>query len=137
VVDADQVSVRVAYVGRVCVLSVSGELDLICADRFAERAWRLADGQAERLVLDLSGLVFADCAGARQLAGVTGIVPDDCPVVVRSARPAVRRVLELMGLDLESARSRADRGRPRRPGADGPRAAPGHRSGAGVRRQRA
>jgi len=136
-VDAGQVSVRVAYAGRVCVLSVSGELDLICADSFAERARRLVDGQAERLVLDLSGLIFADCAGARRLADVTGMVPDDCPVIVRSARPVVLRVLELMGLDLESARSRADRGRPQRPGADRPRAAPGHGSGAGVPRHRA
>jgi anti-anti-sigma factor len=137
VVDAGQVSVRVAYVGAVCVLSVSGELDLICADSFAERARRLVDAQAERLVLDVSGLMFADCAGARRLADVTGMVPDDCPVIVRSARPVVRRVLELMGLDLESARSRADRGRPGRPGADRPHAAPRHGSGEGAPRRRA
>ena len=50
-------------------------------------------------MLDLAGLVFADCAGVRALAGVTGMVPGTCPVIVRSACPLVRRILELMGLE--------------------------------------
>jgi anti-anti-sigma factor len=91
----------------VCVLSVSGELDFLCAGSLVRRARGLVDGRAERLVLDLSGLMFADCAGARALAAVAGLVPGHCPVIVRSAQPAVRRILELMGADLESGRGAA------------------------------
>jgi hypothetical protein len=66
-----------------------------------QRAERMADGQLERFVLDLSGLRFIDCCGARALAAVTRAVPRDCPVIVRAVRPGVRRVLELLGLDLQ------------------------------------
>lgn len=102
--DAGHLWVRATRDGRVCVLSIGGELDFGSAGGFSERARRLVDVRAERLVLDLSGLMFADCAGARALAGVTDMVPGDCPVIIRSARPAVRRMLDLMGLDLEAAR---------------------------------
>ena len=50
-------------------------------------------------MLDLSGLVFADCAGVRAQAGVTDMVPGTCPVIIRSAGPPVRRILKLMGLE--------------------------------------
>lgn len=88
-----------------CVLSVSGELDFLSAGSLVRQARGLVDGRAERLVLDLSGLMFADCAGVRALAAVAGLVPDYCPVIVRSAQPAVRRILELLGADLETGRT--------------------------------
>lgn len=87
--------------GVISVLTVTGDLDLTTAAEFAERAAGAADDQTERFVLDLSGLRFIDCGGARALAAVTRAVPGDCPVIVRAVRPAVHRVLELLGLDLE------------------------------------
>jgi anti-sigma B factor antagonist len=108
VVGVGYLGFRVQRDGAVCVLSVSGELDFVTADGFAERARLAVGGRAERLVLDLSGLAFADCCGARALAAVTRGVPGDCPVIVRSAGPVVRRLLDLMGLDLESRRGEAD-----------------------------
>jgi anti-anti-sigma factor len=112
----------------VCVLSVSGELDFLSAGSLVRRARGLVDGRAERLVLDLSGLMFADCAGVRALAAVAGLVSDHCPVIVRSARPAVRRILELLGADLESRRG------PAVPGPGGRRDGPYARRAAGRRR---
>jgi anti-anti-sigma factor len=105
--DAGHLRVRAGGSGGVCVLWVSGELDALSADGFAKQARGLIDRRAERLVLDLSGLLYADCAGVRALAAMTGLVPGDCPVIVRSARPIVRRVLELTGVALESRRDRA------------------------------
>jgi anti-anti-sigma factor len=107
VADAGHLGIRAERAGRVCVLSVSGELDFLCAESLVRRARGLVDGRAERLVLDLSGLMFADCAGVRALAAVTGLVPGHCPVIVRSASPGVRRILELTGADLESRRGAA------------------------------
>jgi anti-anti-sigma factor len=100
-IDDTSVTVRLERYGRICVLAVSGELDLFTADGFSACAARAVEGRAERLILDLSGLRFTDCRGARALAAVTRAVGGECPVIVRSVRPAVRRVLDLMGLDLE------------------------------------
>jgi anti-anti-sigma regulatory factor len=68
----------------------------------AESAAAALKTPAERFVLDLSRLSFTDCVGARALATITRTVPADCPVIVRSVSPGVRRVLDLMGLNLES-----------------------------------
>ena len=106
--DSRGVTTDVARDGPVCVLSAGGELDVLAAGDFLARAARAVNhtartgaGQAERLVLDLSGLSFLDCSGARALAWLTQAVPDECPVVVRSLSPAARRVLDLVGLNLE------------------------------------
>jgi anti-anti-sigma factor len=107
-VDSHGVTVDVARDGPVCVLSAGGELDVLAAGDFLARAARAVNhtartgaGQAERLVLDLSGLSFLDCSGVRALAWLTQAVPDECPVVVRSLSQAARRVLDLVGLNLE------------------------------------
>jgi anti-anti-sigma factor len=128
VADAGHLKVRGERAGGVCVLSVSGELDFLCAGSLVRRARGLVDGRAERLVLDLSGLMFTDCAGARALAAVANLVPGHCPVIVRSAQPAVRRILELMGADLESGRGAA------LPGPGGQRDGPCSHRAAGRRR---
>jgi anti-anti-sigma factor len=100
--SAGLVRVSVERHGVVRVLAVSGELDLTTAAEFEERSSRALDGRFERFVLDLSGLRFVDCCGARALADVTHAVPDECPVIVRAVRPPVRRVLDLLGLvDME------------------------------------
>lgn len=112
VTGAGFLRVTAEHDGGVCVLSVSGELDLLSAARFAEQTALAIDGRAERLVLDLSGLAFVDCCGARALAALTEAVPDGCPVIVRSARPVVRRMLELMGVDLQARRGKCGPGEP-------------------------
>ncbi len=98
---ADHLSARVEYDGLVCVLAVSGELDLLAAQKYADIAAAALRTNAERFVLDLSGLKFVDCGGARALAATAQAVPAGCPVIVRSVSPAARRVLELLGLSLE------------------------------------
>lgn len=94
---APPLKVRVRRNGRLCVLRVSGELDIATAASFAAQAaeaLRIPPGQ---FVLDLSGLEFVDVRGARALAAVTCAVPAGCPVLVRSANSRVRRVLDLLG----------------------------------------
>ena len=81
---------------------VTGELDLFTVADLAESAAAALKTPAERYVLDLSRLSFIDCCGVRVLAAITRTIPAGCPVIVRSVSPAVRRVLDLMGLNLES-----------------------------------
>lgn len=100
-VKADYLKVETAHHGVVCVVTVAGELDIFTVADLAGSAAAALRTPAERLVLDLSRLRFVDCCGARALATMTRTVPADCPVIVRSVSPAVRRVMDLMGVNLE------------------------------------
>jgi anti-sigma B factor antagonist len=76
-----------------------GELDLASAPELERVLERLA-GEPSAIVLDLSGLTFADCAGLRPVreALCRGATLGR-HVRLSSPRPAVRRVLNLTGLD--------------------------------------
>jgi anti-anti-sigma factor len=101
VVKAGYLKVETAHHGLVCVLAVTGELDLCTVADLAESAAAALQTPAERFVLDLSRLSFIDCGGVRALAAIMRTIPVGCPVIVRSVGPAVRRVLDLMGVNLE------------------------------------
>jgi anti-anti-sigma factor len=84
--------------GRICVLTVTGDLDCLSVTGFLTHAARVADERAERFVLDLGGVTFLDAAGARALATATHFPPSSCPVIIRSLSAWARRVLDLMNL---------------------------------------
>lgn len=88
--------------GPVSTLILRGELDLFEAGGFLEQAVLAVDSRTERLVLDLAGVTFLDCTGARALAMAASFAPAGCPVIIRSVSPAARRILTLLGLDLEN-----------------------------------
>lgn len=90
--------------GPVCTLILSGNLDLTETGGFLEQAALAVDNRTERLVLDLAGVTFLDCAGVRALATAAGFAPGGCPVIIRSLSPIARRTLELLNLRLENIR---------------------------------
>jgi anti-anti-sigma factor len=100
--------------GRVSALTLRGELDLCSVSELLTQAALTVDNQTERLLLDLAALMFLDCAGARALAMVAGFAPAACPVIIRSLSPRVNRVLELLGLDLETPGPSPEQKTPRR-----------------------
>jgi AraC-like DNA-binding protein len=67
----------------------------------------------------MSGVSSVDFSGARALAAAVSPVPGQCPVVVRSLRPAARRQLELAGLDLRGLDREACSAGSQPPGRDG------------------
>ena len=106
--DDPQLTVRVDYAGSVCVLTLTGELDMVAARGVMAQVMdavhalvQAGPAAAERVVLDLSGLAFLDCAGARALALAARAVPEHCPVIVRAISPAAARLLDLAGISLE------------------------------------
>jgi anti-anti-sigma factor len=101
-------TIKVVRDGQICVLILSGDLDLLAVPGFLMHAAQVIDEPAERFVLDLAGLTFLDCAGARTLAGVTNLLPSGCPVIIRSLSPAARRILDLLNLDLRQEPSVED-----------------------------
>ena len=103
--DADELTVKAVRDGAVCTLIVGGALDFLAADGFLQQAARVLDNRVERLVLDLAGVTFLDCAGVRALAIATCFAPGGCPVIIRSLSPAARRIITVLGTeDLENLR---------------------------------
>jgi anti-anti-sigma factor len=103
-VNAPFLRVRVERDGGVCVLAVSGELDIATTPELARQAASVIETPPVRLVLDLSGLEFIDCAGARALADVVEALPAGCPVTVGSMSCMAQRVLGVLaafGMSLE------------------------------------
>ena len=84
--------------GRICVLTVTGDLDCLSVTGFLTHAARVVDERTERFVLDLGGVTFLDAAGARALGTATHVPPSGCPVIIRSLSAWARRVLGLMNL---------------------------------------
>jgi anti-anti-sigma factor len=91
------VQTTVAPDGHVCV-TISGDLDVTTGPDLAAHLARLAELRPAGLCIDLSGVSFLDCASARLLAGTAAYVPAGRPPVLTSVPPAVRRMLELLGL---------------------------------------
>ena len=94
-------TVTITREGGVCVLAVSGELDIATTPALTRQAAAALQDPTERLIIDLSGLEFLDCCGARALAAVTRAAPSGCPVLVRGAAAQARRILDLLAVPLE------------------------------------
>jgi anti-sigma B factor antagonist len=82
------------------VVSVTGELDVSNAERFADECERVIGLGATRMVVDLVGLTFMDSVAlgiltkeAKRLRSSGG----ECVVVADD--PRIRRVFEITGLD--------------------------------------
>ena len=80
----------------VVTVVASGELDAAAAPQIAAQLAQIAAHRPQRLVFDLTGLWFLDCAAARLIAGMS--LPAGRRPVIRGARPVVRRVLQVSGL---------------------------------------
>jgi anti-anti-sigma factor len=78
---------------------VRGELDLVTMPFLAEQLTSALRNKPRRLVFDLAGTYFMDCGSARLVAEAgQGLPCGRRPVILRPG-PAVRRILELTGLD--------------------------------------
>src|ERR1700742_3701368 len=97
--DADDLTVRTVRDGTVCTLILRGALDLLAAGEFLQQAARVLDDRIERLVLDLAGGTFLDCAGGRAPAIATCLAPGGCPVIIRALTPSARRIITMLGID--------------------------------------
>jgi anti-anti-sigma factor len=82
--------------GSVCV-TLGGDLDVTIVAALAEQLAGLADLRPARLVMDMSGVGYLDCAAARLLADTAAFLPPGQQPVLRSVRPAVERLLHLTG----------------------------------------
>jgi anti-anti-sigma factor len=99
-VTGERLKIRAERRDRICVVALSGLLDATAAAGLTECVRAERAGLPARIVIDMSGVSIVDFSGARALAAAVSRAPGQSPVVIRSLRPAVRRQLELTGLDL-------------------------------------
>jgi anti-anti-sigma factor len=84
------------------VVRLVGELDASVAVALAGQLTDLRDKAPDRLVFDMAAVGFLDCAAARVLFGAArSILPGGARLVICSAGPQVRTLLELVGLDTQ------------------------------------
>jgi anti-sigma B factor antagonist len=76
---------------------ITGELDLTTQAVLAEHLSLALGARPRRLVVDLAGTGFMDCASARVIACARQFLPDGSRLIIRHPSRAVRRVLELTG----------------------------------------
>jgi anti-anti-sigma factor len=80
---------------------ITGELDFTTRPVLAERLSLILRARPRRLVLDMAGTCFMDCGSARLIVSAAQFLPEGRRPIIRHPSRAVRRVLELTGLDAE------------------------------------
>jgi anti-anti-sigma factor len=78
---------------------IRGELDPASTPSLDALLARIRASAPQRLVIDMAGVGFIDCAAARLIAGAGRFLPRGQRPVIRRPGPLVRRILELTGLD--------------------------------------
>jgi anti-sigma B factor antagonist len=81
------------------VLRVHGEVDVYTSPALRDELYRIIDGGAKQVTLDLGGMDFIDSSGLGVLVGALKRVRErDGDLQLRSLQPSTRKVLEITGL---------------------------------------
>jgi anti-sigma B factor antagonist len=94
-----QVVIEVDVRREAATMVVTGELDLTTRAVLAEQLSAILRTRPRRLILDLAGTGFIDCGTARLIVSAGQSLSEGTRTVIRRPSRAVRRVLELTGLD--------------------------------------
>jgi len=77
---------------------ITGELDLCAAPALGRLLLDVLAQGPERLVLDLAGVTFIDCAAARELVAASRALPGARHAVIRRMSRPASRLLRLTGM---------------------------------------
>jgi anti-sigma B factor antagonist len=82
------------------VMDVAGEIDLYTAPRLQAEFTRLLETGPSRVVIDMSGVDFCDSTGMNVLlSALKRLKERGGALEVAAPRPAVRKILQVTGLD--------------------------------------
>jgi anti-sigma B factor antagonist len=81
------------------VIVLRGDFDVSNAGSLASHLAGALSHEPRRLVIDMAGVDFVDCASARIIVGAGRSLPAGVRPVISQPQPAVRRVLQVTGLD--------------------------------------
>jgi anti-sigma B factor antagonist len=95
-----ELNVSTSSQGGHAVVTASGELDLYTAPRLQTVLAALLREPVDRVVVDLSGVEFCDSTGMNVLlAAMKRVKENGGTFELAAPRPAVRRILQVTGLD--------------------------------------
>jgi anti-sigma B factor antagonist len=95
-----ELNVSTSSRGDHAVVTATGELDLYTAPRLQTALAALLRGQERRVVVDLSGVEFCDSTGMNVLlTAMKRLKEQGGAFELAGPRPAVRRILQVTGLD--------------------------------------
>ena len=100
-VAASRVAIEVDVGRGTTTVFISGELDLATMPFVSGQLTLVLETRPERLVLDLTRTGFLDCGSARMIVATGRSLRAGRRLVIRRPSPAVRRILELTGLDAQ------------------------------------
>ncbi|WP_285777562.1 STAS domain-containing protein [Microtetraspora sp. NBRC 13810] len=82
------------------IVAVAGEIDLYTAPRLQAEFTRLLEDGPARVVIDMSGVDFCDSTGMNVLlSALKRLKERGGALEVAAPRPAVRKILQVTGLD--------------------------------------
>jgi anti-sigma B factor antagonist len=91
----------VARPGDATVVTLRGELDIICADAFKRRFSDATEDEPAHVVLDVRDLTFIDSTGLALILGVNAMAQDEGfdLTIVSTARDAPNKIFRMTGMD--------------------------------------
>jgi anti-sigma B factor antagonist len=96
--QAPGLTVRDRWDGAEATVTVRGEIDATTAAILSGHLGGVIARNPQRLVIDLAGVGFLDSAGLQVFAWVRRELPEDCPIIVRSAQRRLWQVFQITGL---------------------------------------
>jgi len=83
--------------GATALIRLEGELDALTAPDFQVEVDRAAEGEVDRLVLDMTSLTYLSSAGLRALVFARQKMADDVKIVLVSVSEEVEQTIRLVG----------------------------------------
>ena len=83
--------------GGTALIRLEGELDALTAPDFQLEVDRAAEGEVDRLVLDMTSLTYLSSAGLRALVFARQKMADDVKIVLVSVSEEVEQTIRLVG----------------------------------------
>jgi anti-anti-sigma factor len=87
------------WADQVATVTVRGEIDMSNVDRLRDCLTEIAGRHPQRLMIDLAAVGFLDTSAIHALVEARHSLARQCPMILCSPQPIVRRVFELTGLD--------------------------------------
>lgn len=83
--------------GGTALITLEGELDALTAPAFQVEIDQAAEGEVDRLVLDMTSLTYLSSAGLRALVFARQKMADDVKIVLVSVSEEVEQTIRLVG----------------------------------------
>ena len=83
--------------GKTALITLAGELDALTAPAFGQQVDRAAEGDVERLVLDMTNLSYLSSAGLRGLVFARQKMADGVQIVLVGVNDEVEQTIRLVG----------------------------------------